>query len=334
MGRTGELGQGRDDQLGSTRPAAVDGRLVDAGAAGDVLDAKADVAVPAEHLEGALENPRDDARAPAAGPHRGRSSRTNTGSGGDGSRHGGRSGALHTNATVSCVYEPGRRDRFEGILRRGGRARGRHEHGGEGRTRTARGETRRGAADRRGRGAGAGAVQVRARPGGHRRHHRSARHHHLRQRQVLRDFAVQPRRADRPRPPPDQLRLPSQGLHPRPVADDRAGAGVARRDPQPGQGRLVLLGGHDDRAAARRWRPAAAVSRHPLRHHGAQGGRGEAARAGRAGAAGRAGGDRRPRGAEPAGRPARIAADPGHAAAAGDAGAADRRAPWSTASTR
>ena len=68
-------------------------------------------------------------------------------------------------------------------------------------------------------------------------------------------------------------------------------------------------------------RRAAAVSRHPLRHHGAQVGRGEAARAGRAGAAGRAGGDRRPRGAEPAGRPARIAADPGHQAAARDAGA-------------
>ena len=104
MGRTGELGQGRDDQLGSTRPAAVDGRLVDARTARDVLDAKADVAVLAEHLEGAFENPRDDARASAAGPDRGRSGGTNAGYGGDGSRHGGRSDAVHTNATISCVY--------------------------------------------------------------------------------------------------------------------------------------------------------------------------------------------------------------------------------------
>ena len=65
----------------------------------------------------------------------------------------------------------------------------------------ARWRERRGAADRRGRRAGAGAVQVRARPVGHRRHHRPARAHHLRQRQVLRDFAVPPRRADRPGPP-------------------------------------------------------------------------------------------------------------------------------------
>ena len=71
---------------------------------------------------------------------------------------------------------------------RGHTARGRdaHEHGASTGPGRAAGCAGRVAAYRRRGGAGAGAVQVRARPGGHRRHHRSARRHHLRQRQVLR----------------------------------------------------------------------------------------------------------------------------------------------------
>ena len=40
----------------------------------------------------------------------------------------------------------------------------------------------------------------------------------------------------------------TRNLHADAVAHDRAGAGVARRDPQPREGRHFLLGGHDDRA--------------------------------------------------------------------------------------
>ena len=93
---------------------------------------------------------------------------------------------------------------------------------------------------------------LRAGPGRDRGAHRSARHHHLRQRQVLRDLEVLARRAARAGSPHHQLRLSPEGVHPRAVADDRAGTGLARRAPEPREGRLDLLGRHDDRAAAQR----------------------------------------------------------------------------------
>ncbi len=93
---------------------------------------------------------------------------------------------------------------------------------------------------------------LRARSGGDRRGHRSPRHHHLRQRQVLRDLAVLARRADRSGPSHRELRLPPQGVHARAVADHRARQRLARRDPQPREGRILLLGRHDHRAVPRR----------------------------------------------------------------------------------
>ena len=56
---------------------------------------------------------------------------------------------------------------------------------------------------------------LRPRPGRDRRDDRPARHHHLRQRQVLRDLEVLARRADRPGPSHHQLRLSPEGVHPR-----------------------------------------------------------------------------------------------------------------------
>ena len=62
------VGQRRDDQLGPGRPAPVDRRLVDAGPAGDVVDAQPAEAVAAEHLEGGLQDARDDPGAAPADP--------------------------------------------------------------------------------------------------------------------------------------------------------------------------------------------------------------------------------------------------------------------------
>ena len=45
------------------------------------------------------------------------------------------------------------------------------------------------------------------------------------------------------------------------VPDDCVGQSLARRDSQPREGRIDLLGGHDHRAVARRTRPAAAIHR-------------------------------------------------------------------------
>ena len=114
---------------------------------------------------------------------------------------------------------------------------------------------------------------LRARPIGHRRHHRRDRAHQVRQRQVLRDLEVFARRAARPGPSHPQLAAPSQGVHPRPVADHRAGPRLARRTAQPGEGRLALLGRYDHRAVPRRARQAVAVHGDPLRHHAAEGSR-------------------------------------------------------------
>jgi hypothetical protein len=44
------------------------------------------------------------------------------------------------------------------------------------------------------------------------------------------------------RPPHPEFRLSQQGVHPGPVADDRARPDLARRAAQPGQGRVDLLG--------------------------------------------------------------------------------------------
>jgi PAS domain S-box-containing protein len=62
--------------------------------------------------------------------------------------------------------------------------------------------------------------------------------------------------------------------------------GLEGRDPQPGQGRLDLLGGHHDRALPGRGRQALPVPGHPQRHQRAQARRAGAARAARPGAPG------------------------------------------------
>ena len=54
--------------------------------------------------------------------------------------------------------------------------------------------------------------------------------------------STQPRRAARTGPSDRQLRLPPEGVHPRPVADDRARPGLARRAPQPREGRHASTG--------------------------------------------------------------------------------------------
>ena len=94
----------------------------------------------------------------------------------------------------------------------------------------------------------------------------------------------------------------SEGVHPRSVDDDRQRPHLAGRDPQPRQGRHLLLGRHDDRAVSRRARQAVSIHGDPLRHHRSQALRGAAARAGGAGAPRRDGRGRRARGQEPAGR--------------------------------
>ena len=66
VGGVGELGQRRDDEVAAGRPAPVDGRLVDAGPGGHVLDAQPGKAMLADEFEGGPEHVGDDARAPPA----------------------------------------------------------------------------------------------------------------------------------------------------------------------------------------------------------------------------------------------------------------------------
>ena len=143
-----------------------------------------------------------------------------------------------------------------------------------------------------------GRRQLRARPVGDRRDHRPRRDDHLRQRQVLRGLALLARRADRAGPPPRQLGLSLEGIHQESLAHDRQRADLARRDPQPHEGRDDLLGGHDDRAVPRRRRQAVSVHGDSVRDHRSQAIRGAAARTGGADAPGRDGGRRRARGEE------------------------------------
>jgi len=56
------------------------------------------------------------------------------------------------------------------------------------------------------------------------------------------------------------------------VDDHRQRARLAGRDEEPGEGRHVLLGGHDHRAVRGRGGQTPAIRRHPRRHHRAQGG--------------------------------------------------------------
>ena len=102
--------------------------------------------------------------------------------------------------------------------------------------------------------------------------------HHVRQRQVLRDLEVFARGAHRPESPHHQLGPAPDGVLPGSLSHDRERPRLARRDPQPREGRLVLLGRHDHRAVPRRARQAVSVHRDPQRHHGAQAVRGDAAR--------------------------------------------------------
>ena len=94
--------------------------------------------------------------------------------------------------------------------------------------------------------------ELRAGKIGDRRGHRRARHHQIRQRQVLRDLEILAGGAARAGPPDPELRLSPEGVHPRSVDDDRQRPHLARRDPQPRQGRIALLGRHDDRAVPER----------------------------------------------------------------------------------
>ena len=100
--------------------------------------------------------------------------------------------------------------------------------------------------------------------------------HQVRQRQVLRDLEVLARGAARAGPPDPELRLSPEGVHPRAVGDDRQRPDLARRDPQSRQGRIALLGRHDDRAVPERAREAVSV-------HGASATRSPAARNPRSG---------------------------------------------------
>ena len=117
----------------------------------------------------------------------------------------------------------------------------------------------RGVAPPRGAHPRSGGRELRARKVGDRRGHRRARRHHVRQRQVLRDLEVLAGGAARPGSPDPQLRLSPEGVHPRTVDDDRQRPHLARRDPQSRQGRIALLGRHDDRAVPER-APASRIS--------------------------------------------------------------------------
>ena len=80
-------------------------------------------------------------------------------------------------------------------------------------------------------------------------------------------------------------RIINSGFHPkeffpRPVDDHCPGQGLEGRNPQPGQGWQLLLGGYDDLPVSGRGRKTDAIHRHPDRHHRAQTGRGPAGRAG------------------------------------------------------
>ncbi len=104
--------------------------------------------------------------------------------------------------------------------------------------------------------------------------------------------------------------LSPEGVHPRPVGDDRQRPDLARRNPEPREGRQPVLGGHDDRPVPGRSREAVSVHGDPLRDHRAQGIGGTPARAGGAGPAGPDGGRRGARGQEPDCRhPRRAAGD-------------------------
>ena len=102
-------------------------------------------------------------------------------------------------------------------------------------------------------------------------------------------------------------RLINSRLHPAEFIRDlwrhhRERSCLARRDPEPREGRPLLLGRHDDRPVPRRPPEAVSVHRDPRRHHRAQSRRGTPGATGRAGAARPDGRGRRPRGQEPAGR--------------------------------
>jgi hypothetical protein len=71
--------------------------------------------------------------------------------------------------------------------------------------------------------------RIRARSVSDRRSNGSDRQDHIRQRQVLRDFKVFTRRADRSGSSTHQLTASSKGVHSRLVAHDRAGARLAGR---------------------------------------------------------------------------------------------------------
>ena len=118
-------------------------------------------------------------------------------------------------------------------------------------------------------------LEIRAGRARHRGHHRPAGKNHLRQRQVLRHLQVFARRVAGSGSPHHQFGPSPKRIHARPLDDHHARPGLAWRNQEQGQGRLVLLGGCDHRAVPQRPGQTPSIRGHPHRHHRAQSGRGE-----------------------------------------------------------